>query len=262
MMKRIIPFFIALLPLAGSAQLEDGSIAPNFTLTDIGGLNHTLYDYLDQGKTVYIEFFAAHCPTCWNYHNTGHYKNLHNQHGPNGTVSQDVVVLAIEYDPNNGYNELAGISGITQGNWLNGVDYPVFNPEGATRSTIISNFQVIYYPMIYAICPDRTTTLTGTVSTSNLYGFHANCAVLSDDTLDSEEFDYFYAPISNTLQFNQSTPFGEVVVYDSVGRRIYNARIVEGATLLQLPPMTKGVYHVQFRSNSGKMTTKSFVVVD
>ncbi|MCB0810867.1 MAG: hypothetical protein KDB96_16435, partial [Flavobacteriales bacterium] len=60
----------ALLLLAGtnaSAQIPDGSMAPDFTLTDYYGTTHHLYSYLNAGKTVYLEIFAVHCPTCWAY---------------------------------------------------------------------------------------------------------------------------------------------------------------------------------------------------
>ena len=39
-----------------SAQLPNGSVAPDFTLTDINGVQHKLYDYLDNGYTVSLPF--------------------------------------------------------------------------------------------------------------------------------------------------------------------------------------------------------------
>ena len=59
------------------------------------------------------------------------------QYGPNGTINQNVVVIAIEFDPNNGLNELNGISGSTQGNWVSGTTYPIINPEGIARTQVL-----------------------------------------------------------------------------------------------------------------------------
>ena len=50
----------------GFAQLPDGSVAPDFTITDIDGEEHNLYSYLDYGYSVIIDFSATWCGTCWN----------------------------------------------------------------------------------------------------------------------------------------------------------------------------------------------------
>ena len=41
------------------AQLPDGSIAPDFTATDINGTTHNLQSYLDEGKSVVLLFDAT-----------------------------------------------------------------------------------------------------------------------------------------------------------------------------------------------------------
>lgn len=77
--------------------MPDGTVAPDFTLTDYYGNTHHLYDYLNDGKTVFVEIFAAHCSSCWSYHETDILKDLYNSYGPAGT--DEVMVLALEYDP-------------------------------------------------------------------------------------------------------------------------------------------------------------------
>lgn len=158
-MKKILFILVVFIGAFNTkAQLADGSTAPDFSLTDIDGSDQNLYSYLDAGKTVYLDIFAAHCPICWSYHNTFAMRDLYNQHGPSGSISQDIMVLAVEYDASNGSNELMGISGPTAGDWVTGTPYPIINPEGTERSNFISDYAVTYYPMIYAICPDRKIT--------------------------------------------------------------------------------------------------------
>ena len=42
-----------------TAQLPNGSVAPDFTATDVNGNQHRLYDYLDQGYTVILDISAT-----------------------------------------------------------------------------------------------------------------------------------------------------------------------------------------------------------
>ena len=56
MKQPLLLFKALLLATVSSAQLPDGSIAPDFTATDIDGVEHNLYDLLDEGKKVILEF--------------------------------------------------------------------------------------------------------------------------------------------------------------------------------------------------------------
>ena len=75
------------------AQIPDGSIAPDFTVTDLNGVTHSLSAYLAQGKTVIIDISATWCSPCWNYHESGALEQLYYTYGPEG--SDEVVVLFI-----------------------------------------------------------------------------------------------------------------------------------------------------------------------
>ena len=48
--------------LEAAGPLSVGEKAPNFTLTDINGVEHTLADYTAEGKTVVLEWFSPDCP--------------------------------------------------------------------------------------------------------------------------------------------------------------------------------------------------------
>ena len=82
---------LTLLVLAGissantsNAQLADGSIAPDWTLTDINGTSHNLYSLLDNGYSVVIDLNATWCGPCWSYHQAGELEDLWVNHGPAG----------------------------------------------------------------------------------------------------------------------------------------------------------------------------------
>ena len=177
--------FIILMTLFSTqsmfAQLANGSIAPNFTVVDLNGTTHTLYDYLDDGQTVFLDFSAIWCPPCWSYHTSHALKDVYVDHGPSGlsgvssSTTNDVMVFFIEGQEGT-MAELNGGSG-SQGDWVAGTPYPIICTDPASgfgNSTSIANdYQTPYWPTIYQVCPDRTITLIGQVQ--GLYSLVTSC---------------------------------------------------------------------------------------
>ena len=171
-MKNRLPLlFLGLfLSLSLNAQLPNGSTAPDWTLTDIDGTTHNLYSYLDQGYTVYIDFFATWCGFCWNYHNTHAFEDLDAMYGSGGT--DEVIVFAIDASSSTTVADIRGTGNNTLGDYTAGTNYSFFNPVGSELSTIASDYQVNGYPTIYGICSDKKITHVGQASTAALYNFH------------------------------------------------------------------------------------------
>ena len=150
-----------------SAQLANGSIAPDWTLTDVNGTAHNLYSYLDGSYTVFLDFSAVWCGPCWGYHTSGALENLYKDHGPagfpnvNANTTDDVMVFFIEGDA----SALACLQGTgcnTQGDWLTGTPYPVFCTDGTVNNAnTTSLYSIAFWPTVYMICPDRTLIEAG-----------------------------------------------------------------------------------------------------
>ena len=168
-MKRILlTLLVACLSFSySSAQLADGSIAPDWTLTDVNGTAHNLYSYLDGSYTVFLDFSAVWCGPCWGYHTSGALEDLYENHGPEGfpnvdaNTTDDVMVFFIEGDA----SALACLQGTgcnTQGDWITGTPYPIFCTDGTVNNdNTTSLYSIGYWPTIYMICPDRTLIEAG-----------------------------------------------------------------------------------------------------
>jgi len=180
-MKRIllIAMVVCLSMYSSFAQLPNGSLAPDWTLTDLNGTTHNLYSYLDSGYTVFIDFSAVWCGPCWSYHISGALENLYIDHGPAGypnvspATTNDVMVFFIEGDANTVAN-LGGSGGGTQGDWITGTPYPIICTDGTVNNAAVtSSYSIGYWPTIYRICPDRVLIESG--QSSNPYSFVSSC---------------------------------------------------------------------------------------
>jgi thiol-disulfide isomerase/thioredoxin len=166
-MKLLKTVFIVLLFCSSNtfAQLSSGSIAPNFTLIDIDGETHELYDYLDDGKAVLLDFFTVWCGPCQSHAST--LDAAYSIYGPQG--DNTMMFLALEVDDSTTDAQCESYNGFQ---WSSVLSYPIIN----TTSNAGTDFNVNYYPTIYIICPDKIIREVGQVDVATIGSYlDANC---------------------------------------------------------------------------------------
>ena len=153
--------FAALFATTASAQIADGSVAPDFTTTDINGNAVTLQEYMDAGKTVIMDVSATWCGPCWSYHEAGILEAFYSLFGPEG--ADIATVLYVEGDAATTLEDIQGTGSNTWGDWTAGVDYPIIDD-----AAIADAYEITYYPTIYKICPDGLVYEVGQLSLEGL----------------------------------------------------------------------------------------------
>ena len=99
-----------------------GELAPDFTLIDETGQEHTLSDY--RGQTVVLEWFNIPCPFVVRHYEANTFDNLHEEFG-----SDDFVWLAIDTTWDNTPEDTIAWKAETEE--IRSHDYPVLqDPEG------------------------------------------------------------------------------------------------------------------------------------
>ena len=125
-------------------MLNGTGYAPNFTVSDINGTSHSLYNYLDSGYVMVLELLSVTCGNCINY--APGTENSYQTNGPNGTNVARFLGLEI-----NSSTDSTAISNFISSY---GVAFPIAN----NVSPVGINYQLYYTPSYFVVYPDRSYT--------------------------------------------------------------------------------------------------------
>lgn len=127
------------------AQLDGSGIAPDFILTDVEGRDHHLYEYLDQGKVVILDFFAVWCSIC--QADAPYLGEVYEELGPSGT--NKIEMLSLEADDATSDNQTINYA----------LNFESANPHINTTNQVPGIYNVNFFPTYYVIAPDRSYTV-------------------------------------------------------------------------------------------------------
>jgi hypothetical protein len=271
-MKRTITLIASFVMLIQLSFAQVGTVADDFTVTDIDGNTHTLSAILASGKVVVLDCSATWCGPCWGFHEAHFLKDIHDTYGPNGT--DQVRVLFYESDASTTMADLQGTTGGTLGDWLTDVEYPVINEDPVTLNG--AKYWPLGFPTINVINPvdgvieadlydswgnDDAVSLAAMIDVID--DFFQNGAVASTNELSLAEIKLFPNPSNgnvtvtiNAIDANTAT----VEVTNLLGQVVYtiNDELTAGNNEIQLDlsSLEAGQYVVRV-SNETTSTTAS-----
>ncbi len=143
-MKRIIPvlLFTLFFACSGWAQAKINR-ASNFKVTDIDGQKHQLFEYLNDGKYVLIDFFFTTCRAC-----AAAMPTLHKAYEQYGCNTGEVVFLGIDVG-----NTDAEVRRFEE---KYGHFYPLVSGQNGGGNKVIADYGIPAYPTTLLIAPNRS----------------------------------------------------------------------------------------------------------
>lgn len=144
-MKKLLLLLIALTLGFGLKAQCPLTTAIDFTATDCHGTEVHLFDILDGGQYVLIDFFFTTCGPCQQAT-----PNIVQSYYSFGCNMHDVYYIEISTSDANAACQT----------WVNnyGVEYPTISTDGG-GNTICSQYQISYYPTVILIAPDHSIVI-------------------------------------------------------------------------------------------------------
>ena len=143
MRKFLLTIIVSVLTVLFTQAQTNLTTAVDFTVTDIHGNTHNLFNYLDNGKHVIVDFFFTTCPPC-----IASVPTLNQAYTDYGCNTGDIIFLSID----NGDSDAE----VTQYE----TDYGGFLPSASGNdgggNAVNSAYGIGAYPTVVLIAPDRT----------------------------------------------------------------------------------------------------------
>ncbi len=216
-----------------SAQLPNGSTAPDFTVNDINGNGFSLYSAMAGGKSTCVEFFKTSCTFCWHFHNSGVL------HDVQSNLGYTTAVVMLEADLNTNVECFYGpnnCNDYTFGNWVAGANYQQVNLEPGNGEQIPGEYNFAYYPTLYVISPDYRTWLIDARTYQNYYNW-----IIHSFSLDA----------TSTVSNSDCGDNGKIILNVTGGYSLLKYKWSNGAKTKDITNIPGGTYSVTVTDANG-----------
>ena len=261
MKKFFSSLFVVFIFITSQAQTPLDT-APDFSVRDLESNTHHLYEHLDAGKYVVLDFFTTNCQSCQIF--APKFSSSYEYFGCNFS---NVIHLGINYGADN--------IDVVEFNELWGVIYPSASGLSGGGNKVALAFEVISFPSIILIAPDRTIVnqqlWNSAVSPEELLeglneaiisagGIPLLCTVDTEQIPSPKKQQLSATNISSgevmITNHHELTSGMDLLVYSADGRLVYNRPMNKNVLNINLKP---GIYFAALLKNGSKISTLRFI---
>lgn len=233
--------------------------AVDFTVTDVHGVTHNLFNILNSGKYVCIDFFFTTCPPCIS--TVPYYKQTFTNYGCN---TQDVFFISIDNGDTNA-EVLAYEAAYVPGS----PTFPSVSGNDGGGNAVVTAYGISAFPTYILIAPSHTIIeqdMWPISSAADFTTFFASNglspkACLSGITEENlaNSISVFPNPAVDNLVIETSNQekVTAVKVYDVLGKMLMNNTVNDTERLeLNVSELEKGIYYMEITTASGVAVKK------
>jgi hypothetical protein len=271
-MKKLLFLFILIsCSFIGSTQIQNyavGETVDNFTVTDINGVSHNLYNYTSTGKYVFINFFIVNSTP--SRVTLPHYNHLHDHYGCN---QSDMICISI----NGGIDDDAAVSNFFSSHGGLYEHTPAVSKDGGA-SDVRADFNPQGYPTYCIIGSDNKLLHANIWPALSLSDFQSafptgfspeeNPCTVGTNDINSENENAVVSPnpVSEELRIsfsNTDLKNASLDIYNLRGDTVATYRNLSFSEKLVIPvyELTEGLYIANIRTEDGMQDIIQFMVI-
>lgn len=257
-MKKLFTLFFSIC-LMFQLNAQFGT-APDFSVVDLNGNTHNLYEILDSGKIVIVDVSATWCPPCWSNHTAHILEDIYKIYGPEG--SNLVEVIFYEGDAGTTQADMEGTGSNTLGDWITGTSYPLVNE--APLQLNLNIWAPEGFPTVNIIRPSDREII------ADAWNLDATeIAVILDEvivnegltaTVDSEFVTMSISPnpTADFINYTSDLDLTEIKTFDRTGKVIESIKVAGRTGQINVADYQNGMYFIHTYNDSGLIGVDQF----
>ncbi len=260
MKNTLVLVWLLLLGVAFANAQTTLTTAVDFTVTDTYGGTHNLFDLLNAGKHVCVDFFFTTCGPC--QATCGYFKESYTNYGCN---TEDVFFISVDLGNTDAQcidYELTFLGG--------NAGFPTISGIEGGGNAVVNAYGVTAFPTYILIAPNRAILEgdmwpIGSAADFDAY-FNAHgltqkaCATVAVTAADLEVGVALYPnPATDKMVVTSSTVFSQVKIYDVVGKVLTDVKVDRVEKMeLNVSTLASGIYYVELTTESGVVGKKFY----